>query len=63
MSEPALEARVRTIERAKGRHAVAKMRLFAQVAFLEGYEHIAKHATDALRRLIELLGDVSEENS
>ncbi len=61
MSEAALENRVKTIERAKGKHAVAKMRLFAQVAFLEGYEHIAELATAALARLIEVLGDIQDD--
>jgi len=61
MSEKALHGRVKAIERAKGKHAVTKMRLFARVAFLEGYEEVAAAATDALQRLVELLGDVDEE--
>jgi hypothetical protein len=35
MTEPALVRRMAAIERAKGRHAVVKMRLFARVLFLE----------------------------
>ena len=61
MSPAALLNRVKAIERAKGKHAVTKMRLFARVAFLEGYEEVSEAATDALARLIELLGDVGEE--
>jgi hypothetical protein len=35
MDEAALGRRIAAIERAKGRHAVVKMRLFARVLFLE----------------------------
>lgn len=35
MNEAALQRRIATIERAKGKHAVVKMRLFARVLFLE----------------------------
>ena len=35
MSESALAGRIKAIERAKGKHAVIKMRLFARVLFLE----------------------------
>ena len=35
MDEAALARRMKVIERAKGRHAVIKMRLFARVLFLE----------------------------
>ena len=61
MSPAALLNRVKAIERAKGKHAVTKMRLFARVAFLEGYEEVSEAATDALARLVALLGDVGEE--
>jgi hypothetical protein len=61
MSEQALQNRVKAIERSKGKHAVAKMRLFARVAFLEGYELIADLATAALQRLVAVLGDVSSD--
>ena len=62
MSELALKNRVHAIERSKGKHAVAKMRLFARVAFLEGLESVAGLATDALARLIEVLGDVRSDH-
>ena len=35
MSDSGLAARIKAIERAKGQHAVVKMRLFARVLFLE----------------------------
>ena len=35
MNEDALARRIKAIERAKGKHAVIKMRLFARVLFLE----------------------------
>ncbi len=75
MSEPALAKRIKAIERAAGKHAVVKMRLFAQVLCLEGYDDLAADATEALKRVIEILGDpeadaeaetkakVDEENS
>lgn len=61
MTEKALGNRVRAIERAKGKHAVTKMRLFARVLCLEGYDDLAEEAKDALERLIEKLGDPGEE--
>jgi hypothetical protein len=61
MSEKALLNRVKAIERAKGAHAVTKMRLFARVAFLEGFPEVAEAATEALGRLVELLGDAQSE--
>jgi hypothetical protein len=61
MSEKALGTRVKVIERAKGQHAVVKMRLFARVLFLEGYESLAEDAAAALERLVSVLGDVAEE--
>ena len=39
MSEKALANRIKVIERAKGQHAVIKMRLFARVLFLEARPH------------------------
>ena len=44
MNEDALARRIKAIERAKGKHAVIKMRLFARVLFLEA------RASDARRR-------------
>jgi hypothetical protein len=60
MSPAALLARVKAIERAKGKHAVTKMRLFARVAFLEGHEDVAAAAADALQRLVAALGDAPD---
>ena len=62
MSDAALANRIKAIERAKGKHAVVKMRLFARVLFLEGSETLADDATAALRRLIEELGDPDSED-
>ncbi len=41
MSEAALARRIKAIERAKGQFAVVKMKLFAQVLLLEGYDELA----------------------
>ena len=57
MDEAALGRRIAAIERAKGKHAVIKMRLFARVLFLEGHEWLASDAAEALERLIDELGD------
>jgi hypothetical protein len=57
MGEEALARRIHAIARAKGKHAVIKMRLFARVLFLEGYEWLASEAAEALEGLIEELGD------
>lgn len=57
MSEARLITRIKVIERASGQHAVVKMRLFARVLCLEGYEELAFDAADALTRLIVKLGD------
>lgn len=57
MGEEALARRVKAIERAKGKHAVVKMRLFARVLFLEGHEGLSVEATESLERLVEELGD------
>lgn len=56
MSEKALANRVRAIERAAGKHAVVKMRLFARVLCLEGYEALAADAAAALERLVDADG-------
>ena len=61
MFDPALANRIKAIERAKGKHAVVKMRLFARVLFLEGSEGLADDAAAALARLVEALGDPEEE--
>ena len=60
MTDPALANRIKAIERAKGKHAVVKMRLFARVLFLEGSEGLADDAAAALARLVEELGDPDE---
>ena len=57
----ALGRRIAAIERAKGQHAVVKMRLFARVLCLEGHAEIASEATEALDRLIAVLGDPGDE--
>jgi hypothetical protein len=49
MSEKALGNRIKAIERAAGQHAVVKMRLFARVLCLEGFEDLAHAANDALQ--------------
>jgi hypothetical protein len=61
MSEPALGNRVKAIERAKGKHAVVKMKLFARVLFLEGHEELSTTATESLERLVAELGDPDAE--
>ena len=62
MSEKGLLGRLAAIERAKGKHAVTKMRLFARVLLLEGYEDLAAQAVASLQRLVALLGDAEEES-
>ena len=54
MSEKKLYTRVKVIERAAGKYAVLKMRMFAEVLLLEGMEEIATEAQQALARLLEL---------
>ena len=54
MSQKALLNRTRAIERAQGVYAVLKMRMFAEVLILEGYDEIALEAEAALQRLLEL---------
>jgi hypothetical protein len=61
MRAPALANRVKAIERAKGKHAVVKMRLFARVLFLEGLEDLAEEAVASLDRLVRELGDPEED--
>lgn len=63
MSHPALANRIKAIERAKGKHAVVKMRLFARVLFLEGNEGLADDAAAALARLVDELGDPDARDS
>ena len=63
MGEDALSRRRNAIERAKGKHAVVKMRLFARVLFLEGNEGLADDAAAALARLIDELGDPDARDS
>jgi hypothetical protein len=41
--------------------AVVKMRLFARVLCLEGFDELAAEAADALARLVARLGDPGEE--
>ena len=52
MSEKALANRIRAIERARGKFCVVKMRMFAEVLLLEGYDELARDAGDALQRLL-----------
>jgi len=54
MSEKRLVTRVRVIERAQGKYAVLKMRMFAEVLILEGYDQLAEEAEAALGRLLDL---------
>jgi hypothetical protein len=54
MSQKALLNRTRAIERAQGVYAVLKMRMFAEVLILEGYDEVALEAEAALQRLLEL---------
>ena len=51
MSMKALESRMRKIERANGKYAIVKMRMFAEVLLLEGYEDLAKKCEESLLRL------------
>eukprot|EP00286_Rhodomonas_abbreviata_P022890 CAMPEP_0181315024 /NCGR_PEP_ID=MMETSP1101-20121128/15142_1 /TAXON_ID=46948 /ORGANISM="Rhodomonas abbreviata, Strain Caron Lab Isolate" /LENGTH=217 /DNA_ID=CAMNT_0023422179 /DNA_START=69 /DNA_END=722 /DNA_ORIENTATION=- len=62
MSEDALERRMRAIERACGKFAVIKMRLFARVLCLEGYEELSYQATESLNRLIAILGEPEQSD-
>lgn len=57
MNEAGLGRRIKAIERASGQHAVVKMRLFARVLCLEGYDDLAFEANESLERLVIKLGD------
>lgn len=57
MSEKQLKQRIKVIERAKGKHAVIKMKLFTTILALEGYVDIAEEARDAYQRLVQVLGE------
>ena len=50
------------IRNARGKHCVTKMRLFARVLFLEGYEDLAGTCVEALEELVAELGDPDEED-
>jgi hypothetical protein len=63
MDDAALMRRVDAIERAKGKHCVTKMRLFARVLYLEGKVDLAGEAAESLERLIEELGDPEEDET
>jgi hypothetical protein len=62
MSPAALARRIVTIEKACGKYAVVKMRLFARVLCLEGYEELAADATAAFERLVAKLGEPNTED-
>ena len=49
MTEPKLRNRMHAISRAKGQHCVTKMRLFARILFLEGYEELAEECARMTR--------------
>ena len=53
MTEPKLRNRMKAISRAKGQHCVTKMRLFARILFLEGYEELAEECQE-LKQLIDI---------
>ena len=62
MDERGLERRMHAIRNARGKHCVTKMRLFARVLFLEGYEDLAGMCVEALEELVAELGDPDEED-
>jgi len=62
MDERGLERRMNAIRNARGKHCVTKMRLFARVLFLEGYEDLAGTCVEALEELVAELGDPDEED-
>lgn len=62
MNEAALGRRINAIERARGKFAVVKMRLFARVLCLEGYQELSEDAAGALSRLIAVLGEPEGED-
>ena len=51
MSTKALKSRMNKIERANGKYAIVKMRMFAEVLLLEGYEDLAKECEASLLRI------------
>ena len=63
MTEPKLRNRMKAISRAKGQHCVTKMRLFARILFLEGYEELAEECAEELKELIEILGDAKDDET
>ena len=63
MTEPKLRNRMHAISRAKGQHCVTKMRLFARILFLEGYEELAEECAEELSELIEILGDAKDDET
>ena len=44
-----------------GQYAVVKMKLFARVLCLEGFDQLATDATDAYQRLVVKLGEPKAE--
>ena len=62
MTEPKLRNRMKAISRAKGQHCVTKMRLFARILFLEGYEELMK-SREELKQLIDILGDAHDDET
>ena len=63
MTEPKLRNRMHAISRAKGQHCVTKMRLFARILFLEGYEELAEECAEELSELIGILGDAKDDET
>ena len=63
MTEPKLRNRMKAISRAKGQHCVTKMRLFARILFLEGYEELAEECAEELKQLIDILGDAHDDET
>ena len=63
MTEPKLRNRMHAISRAKGQHCVTKMRLFARILFLEGYEEFAEECAEELSELIGILGDAKDDET
>ena len=63
MTEPKLRNRMNAISRAKGQHCVTKMRLFARILFLEGYEELAEECAEELSALIGILGDAKDDET
>ena len=63
MTEPKLRNRMHAISRAKGQHCVTKMRLFARILFLEGYEELAEECAEELSELIGIIGDAKDDEN